>query len=115
MSTSKWAAPIVPVPKSDGSVRIWGVYEVTVNHGLTVKTHPLPKPDGLFATLAGGRVFTKLDFWQMHTSKYYWRKSRDILLLSIRLEGCIVMPDYVSKFQAHLQLFQILWNRCCKG
>ena len=33
---SKWAAPIVPVPKGDGKIRICGDYKVTVNQSLQV-------------------------------------------------------------------------------
>ena len=62
VSYSSWAAPIVPVPKKDGKFRICGDYKVTVNPVLEVDTYPLPKPQDLFATLAGGQKFTKLDF-----------------------------------------------------
>jgi len=58
---SEWAAPIVPVPKEDQSVRICGDYKVTVNPVLQVDQFPLPKPEDLFASLAGGKKFTKLD------------------------------------------------------
>jgi len=58
---SDWAAPIVPVPKSDGSIRICGDYKVTVNPVLKVDQYPVPTAEDLFATLAGGRTFTKLD------------------------------------------------------
>ena len=56
-----WAAPIVPVMKSDGRVRICGDYKITVNRAARVKKYPLPRIDELFASLAGGRAFTKLD------------------------------------------------------
>ena len=58
---SKWAAPIVPVPKADGQLRICGKYKMTVNPALQVVQYPLPKPDDLFATLAGGKKFSKID------------------------------------------------------
>ena len=58
---SEWAAPIVPVPKGDGEIRICGDYKVTINPALEVDQHPLPKPEDLFASLAGGQKFTKLD------------------------------------------------------
>jgi len=58
---SEWATPVVPVVKSDGSVRLCGDYKVTVNPGLKVDQHPLPKPDDLFASLNGGQQFSKLD------------------------------------------------------
>ena len=56
-----WAAPIVPVPKQDQSVRICGDFKVTVNPVLQVDQFLLSKPEDLFTTLAGGTKFTKLD------------------------------------------------------
>ena len=61
VSHSDWAAPIVPVPKADKTVRICGDYKVTINPVLQVDQFPLPKPEDLFATLSGGRRFSKLD------------------------------------------------------
>ena len=58
---SKWAAPIVPVLKQDGSIRICGDYKVTVNRAARTDCFPLPRIDDLFASLAGGKAFSKLD------------------------------------------------------
>ena len=58
---SEWAAPIVAVPKKDGKIRICGDYKVTVNQALEVDIYPLPKPEDLFATLAGRKTFSTLD------------------------------------------------------
>ena len=66
VSHSDWAAPIVPVPKKNGRFRICGDYKVTVNQVLDVEQYPLPKPEELFATLAGGSVFSKLDLSQAY-------------------------------------------------
>ena len=51
---SKWAAPIVPVVKSDGKIRICGDYKLTINQAARVDKYPLPKADDLFASLSGG-------------------------------------------------------------
>jgi len=67
VSHSDWAAPIVPVPKGDGTIRICGDYKVTVNPYLDIDRYPLPKPNDLFASLAGGQRFTKLDLSQAYT------------------------------------------------
>jgi len=67
VSHSDWAAPIVPVPKGDGTIRICGDYKVTVNPFLDIDRYPLPKPNDLFASLAGGQRFTKLDLSQAYT------------------------------------------------
>ncbi len=58
---SDWAAPIVPVVKQDGSIRICGDYSVTVNAVSHTDSYPLPRVNDLFAALSGGRYFTKLD------------------------------------------------------
>ena len=52
------------VHKKDGSVRICGDCKMTINQVLDVDQYPLPTPDDLFATLAGGQKFTKLDLAQ---------------------------------------------------
>ena len=58
---SDWAAPIVPVPKKNGQLRICGDYKVTVNPVIDVNKYPLPCPEDMLAALAGGEKFTKLD------------------------------------------------------
>ncbi|KAJ8351939.1 hypothetical protein SKAU_G00234150 [Synaphobranchus kaupii] len=42
MEFSDWAAPIVPVLKDDGNVRICGDYKLTVNQASQLDTYPLP-------------------------------------------------------------------------
>ena len=61
MNHSEWAAPVVLVPKKDGSLLVCGVYKTTVNQSADVDQYPLPIVEDLFATLAGGRVFSKID------------------------------------------------------
>lgn len=58
---SEWAVPIVPVKKPDGSIQICGDYKLTVNRASIVEQYPIPKVEDLFAQLAGGQRFLKLD------------------------------------------------------
>ena len=58
---SQWVAPIVPVLKPDGSVRICGDYKVTLNQAAKTDTYPLPKIEDLFTSLCGGKLFSKMD------------------------------------------------------
>lgn len=55
------------VPKKNGRFRICGDYKVTINPVLDTEQYLLPKPEELFATLAGGMKFTKLDLSQAYT------------------------------------------------
>ena len=57
---SDWAAPVVPVQKSDGTVRLCGDYKVTINPVLNVDKYPVSKAEDLSATLAGGKKVSKL-------------------------------------------------------
>lgn len=64
---AEWAALIVPVLKEDrASVRICGDYKLTVNQAPKLDSYPIPKIKDLFATLAGGKNFSKLDMSQSY-------------------------------------------------
>ncbi len=54
------------MPKGDGRTRLCGDYKVTVNSSLKVDQYPLPKPNELFASLAGGKRFAKLGLTQAY-------------------------------------------------
>ena len=49
---AEWAAPIVPVLKEDGTLRIRGDYKKTVNKACKIDVYPLPKVEDMFAQLA---------------------------------------------------------------
>ena len=64
---SPWAAPIVAVMKADKTnVRICGDFRQTVNSAAKLDKYPIPKVEDLFATLSGGKTFTKLDLSQAY-------------------------------------------------
>ncbi|ORU94825.1 MAG: hypothetical protein A6F71_09745 [Cycloclasticus sp. symbiont of Poecilosclerida sp. M] len=61
---SQWASPLVPITKKDGSIRLCVDFKVTLNQAS--ETYPVPRVDELFASLAGGKLFTKLDLAQAY-------------------------------------------------
>ena len=64
---SDWASPIVPVLKSDGkSVRVCRDFKQTVNPVCKLDRYPIPKFEDFFATLRGGKVFSKLYLNQVY-------------------------------------------------
>ena len=63
---SEWAAPIVPVVKRDGSIRICGDDKVTINQVAQVDTYPLSLVQDILASLANGKSFMKLDLVHMY-------------------------------------------------
>jgi len=61
VQSSSWAAPVVPVIKKNGEVRLCGDYKLTINQASSTETYPLPRIDELYANLSGGKFFSKLD------------------------------------------------------
>ena len=47
--------------KKDGTIPVYGDYRFTVNQAAKLDTYPLLLIDDLFASLAGGVTFSKLD------------------------------------------------------
>ena len=79
---SKWAAPIVPVLKHNGAVRICGDYKVTINQASLVDTYPLPRIDELLANLSGGKYFSKLDMSQAYLQLPLDKQSREYVTVN---------------------------------
>ena len=48
-------------------VRICGDYKTTINRYSKQDHYPLPKADDLFATLSGGKKFSRLDLESAYT------------------------------------------------
>ena len=102
---SKWAAPIVPVPKKDGTVRVCRDYKLTVNPVLHVDQYPLPSPNELMSTLAGGKHFTKLDLTSAYQQMLLDEESAKLVTLNTHqgLYMCTRLPFGVASAPAVFQ------------
>ena len=79
---SKWVAPVVPIPKGDGKIRLCGDYKVSINPMLELDQYPLLKPNELFATLASGKQFTKIDLTHAYQQMSLEEKSRELVTIN---------------------------------
>ena len=86
---SQWATPLVVVPKKDGRVCLCGDYKVTLNQALDIEQYPLPKPEDLFAALAGGDKFSVLDLSQAYQQ----------LLLDDESRPCVTINTHQGLYQ----------------
>ena len=79
---SEWAAPIVPVLKASGDIRICGDYKVTINHAVKVDKYPIPNIDDLFTKESGGRLFTTLDLSNAYQQVVLDEESRKLTTIN---------------------------------
>ena len=78
-----WAAPIVPVLKSDKkSVRICGDFKVTVNTASRLDAYPIPRVEDLFAKLSGGKSYSKLDLSQAYLQLELDEESKNCVVIN---------------------------------
>ena len=63
---SAWAAPTLPVLKSNDTVRLCGDYKLTVNLASRLDSYPIPRVQDLFSNLSNCSLFTKLDMSQAY-------------------------------------------------
>ena len=114
---SDWAAPIVPVLKKDGGIRICGDYKLTVNRAAKIDTYPLPRIDDLFAALAGGKAFGfvpvySFALWSI-ISPSYFSKNNGNLLQGIP-QVCVYIDDILvtgKSTEEHLKNLEEVLSR----
>ncbi|XP_017480626.1 PREDICTED: uncharacterized protein K02A2.6-like [Rhagoletis zephyria] len=82
IDSAKWATPIVPVKKQGNEVRLCGDYKIRVNPCIVVEEHPLPTIEKLFASMAGGQQFSKIDHTKAYLQLEVNPDDREILTLS---------------------------------
>ena len=111
---SQWVAPIVPMLKNDGSMRISGDYKQTINQVAIPDKYPLPKVDDLLASLAGCETFTKLDLAHAYQQLFLDEESSNLATQSTRTKDCSATNDSRSAVQQHPLFFSGLWIAYCK-
>ena len=79
---SEWAAPIVPVVKDDGGIRICCDYKVTINNLSKLESYPIPKVQDLFTALSGEKTFSKLDLSHAYQQLVLDEESRKFIIIS---------------------------------
>ncbi|XP_050524295.1 uncharacterized protein K02A2.6-like [Daktulosphaira vitifoliae] len=57
----EWVIPIVPILKSDCTVRICGDFKITINPVLKGTEYPLPNIEHFYANISGSKYFSKID------------------------------------------------------
>lgn len=73
---------MVPVSKKDGTVRLCGDFKITVNPALCVDKYPIPRIDDIFASLAGGQYFSKLDLSNAYLQMEMEEESKQLLTIT---------------------------------
>jgi hypothetical protein len=71
-SSSPWGAPVILVPKKDGTQRLCVDY-CALNEAIVKNKYPLPRIDDMFNQLCGACVFSKIDL----RSGYHQLKIRE--------------------------------------
>lgn len=79
---SDWATPVVPVVKKNGAIRLCGDFKVTVNPVLHADQYPLPRIEDIFASLAGGQHFSKIDLAQAYLQMEMDAESKKFLTIN---------------------------------
>ena len=114
VESSEWAAPIVPVIKSNGDITICGDFKLTINPYLIIDKTMLPKIDDIFRALQRGKKFSQLDLKHAYMQIPVEEKSGVYLTISthLRLFRYKKMPEGVASKPGD---FQNKMEQCWQG
>lgn len=82
VNISKWAAPIVVVPKPGGRIRLCADFSTGLNQALDINQYPLPRPAELFIALNGGTQFSKIDLSDAYLQVALDEESKELLVIN---------------------------------
>ena len=112
---TEWAAPIVPVVKQDGLVRICSDYKCTVNQVSKLDNYLIPKTEDLLATLGGGgNKFTKLDMSQAYQQLLLDEESKKSLQSTLTRDSINII-DCPLGFHQRPEFSSVQWKIYCKA
>jgi hypothetical protein len=111
---NEWASPIVVVPKSNGKLRICGDYKVSINADMADQPYVLPTVDDLFATLAGGVKFTKLDLSQAYAQVKVEESAKRYLAINT-VKGLYSVNRLPYGIKTAPQIFQSIMDQILHG
>ena len=91
--------------KTNGSVRICRDYKLTANTATKTESYPLPRIEDLFASLAEGKVFSKLDLSRAYLQLPLAEESQPLLTVNTHkgLYRYLRLPFGVSSAPAIFQ------------
>lgn len=111
---SSWATPIVCIAKKDDKVRICGDYRSTLNKSIDVNTYPFPTTQDLFASLSGGKKFTKLDLSRAYEQVEVATEQQELLTLNTH-KGLYKVKRLLYGVSSAPAIFQKIMDTVLKG
>ena len=79
---SLFAAPVVVVRKSNGTIRLCADYSTGLNAEIEDDTYPLPTAEDIFSTLNGGKFFSKIDLSEAYLQVPVEESSQKLLTIN---------------------------------
>ena len=111
---SDWVVPLVPIVKSDGSVRLCGDYKITINQVCRVDPYPLPRIEDIFAELRGGQKFSKIDLHSAYSQIPVHEKFQEYLTVNTHL-GLFRVKRLPFGVDAAVGIFQRIIRNVLRG
>jgi hypothetical protein len=107
---SAWAAPLVPIMKADKqTVRLCGDYKVTLNKAIITDQYTMPQAEDIFARLADGKIFSKVDMSEAYAQLVLDEESAMLAAVNTSkgLMAVTRLPYGVSSARRH---FSVTWT-----